>query len=208
VAYTLATLHRASGERAFLDAAPAGARHLLDIGRRRDDGFLVYHHNGDGEDLYYLSWCHGPPGTARLFYRLHGITRDAAWLDWVRRSADGVVASGIPEQRTPGFWNNISLCCGNAGVGEFFLDLHGAMGGDAYLAFARRNATDLLRRGTEAGGGMKWVQAENRVSPDDVMAQTGLMQGAAGVGMLLLHLDGVEAGRRPALVLPDSPFTQ
>lgn len=208
VAYTLGTLHQATGDPAFADAALRGARHLLDIARATADTFLVYHHNGDGEDLFYLSWCHGPPGTARLFYRLGGITQEPQWLDLVRRSANGVAGSGIPEQRTPGFWNNISQCCGNAGVAEFFLDLHATLGGPSYLAFARRNVDDLLRRGTAAGGGMKWVQAENRVSPDDVVAQTGLMQGAAGAGLLLLHLDGVQAGRRPAVVLPDTPFAR
>lgn len=208
IAYTLATLHEATGDDAFLEAALRGARQLLDIGRAGGDTFLVYHHDGDGEDLFYLSWCHGPPGTARLFYRLYGITKEAQWLELVRRSANGVVASGIPEQRTPGFWNNISQCCGNAGVAEFFLDLHGTLREPAYLAFAQRNVDDLLRRGTEAGGGMKWVQAENRVSPQDTVAQTGLMQGAAGVGLLLLHLDGVLAGRRPAIVLPDTPFAR
>jgi len=49
------------------------------------------------------------------------------------------------------------------------------------------------------------VQAENRVSPDDVKAQTGYMQGSAGVGVALLHLDGALAGRSPLVVLPDTP---
>jgi hypothetical protein len=91
-------------------------------------------------------------------------------------------------------------------VGEFFIELRRHLGDAAYLEFARRNADDLLRRGTSSDGGMKWVQAENRVSPDEVMAQTGLMQGAAGVGSFFLHLDGAERGRAPAIVLPDSPF--
>jgi len=32
------------------------------------------------------------------------------------------------------------------------------------------------------------------------------MQGAAGVGTFLLHLDGFEQKRAPAMVFPDSPF--
>ena len=39
-----------------------------------------------------------------------------------------------------------------------------------------------------------------------VLAQTGLMQGAAGVGLAMLRLDGALRGRRPTIVLPDSPF--
>ena len=42
----------------------------------------VFHHEPDGEDLFYLGWCHGPVGTARLFYRLHQATGDRQWRDW------------------------------------------------------------------------------------------------------------------------------
>jgi lantibiotic modifying enzyme len=109
-------------------------------------------------------------------------------------------------QRSPGFWNNISQCCGNCGVSDFFVSLHGLTGGAAHLAFAQRVADDTLDRATAEGDGYKWVQAENRVSPSVVLAQTGLMQGAAGVGLSMLRLDGAMRGRKPTIVLPDSPF--
>ena len=206
VAYFLATLHGATGERAFLDAALAGARHLRSIAATADGGFKVYHHDGDGTDLFYLSWCHGPAGTARLFHRLATITGDAQWSMLVDRSARAIARSGIPEERTPGFWNNVSQCCGNAGVAEFFLDLHAVRGDAGHLAFARRNADDLLVRATSDDGGMRWVQAEHRVRPELLVAQTGFMQGASGMGTLLLHLDAVLEGRRRTIVLPDNPF--
>ena len=40
-------------------------------------------------------------------------------------------------------------------------------------------------------GGLKWIQAEHRLHPDRLTAQTGLMQGAAGVGLTLLRLDAL-----------------
>jgi hypothetical protein len=49
------------------------------------------------------------------------------------------------------------------------------------------------------------VQAEHRVTPEDVKAQTGYMQGSAGVGVALLHLEGAQQGRAPLVVLPDTP---
>ncbi|MBI3567793.1 MAG: hypothetical protein HY084_06270 [Gemmatimonadetes bacterium] len=103
-----------------------------------------------------------------------------------------------------GYWNNISQCCGNCGVAEFFLALHAAHGDPERLAFARRVMDDALGRATVDGDGLKWTQAENRVSPLDVVAQTGLMQGAAGVGLALLHLDGAIRGRAPLVALPDA----
>ena len=206
VAYFLARLHEETRDPTFLEAAVSGARYLQAIATRTGGGALIHHHDPDGKDLFYLSWCHGPAGTARLFHQLARSTRDDAWTDWVHLLARGVRATPVPEQRTPGFWNNISQCCGNIGVAQFFLDLHRTFGDPEALAFARRNLADTLRRATEEQGGLKWVQAENRTQPENLVAQTGFMQGAAGVGTFLLHLDAFEQKRAPAIVFPDSPF--
>ncbi|MDQ6887142.1 MAG: hypothetical protein M3068_07575, partial [Gemmatimonadota bacterium] len=206
VAYFLATLGHESGDREFLDAAVGGARYLEAIAHRDAHGCAVQHHDGDGSSLYYLGWCHGPVGTARLFSQLARATRDPEWDAWVRRFAAGISDSGIPEHRTAGFWNNISQCCGNAGVAQFFLDLHLAGGEPAYLAFSRRVTEDLMHRATRDSSGLFWVQAEHRVRPEWTIAQTGWMQGAAGVGAWLLRLDAFERGARPVITLPDSPF--
>jgi hypothetical protein len=32
------------------------------------------------------------------------------------------------------------------------------------------------------------------------------MQGAAGIGMLLIHLDGFQRGKKASIIFPDSPF--
>jgi lantibiotic modifying enzyme len=214
VAYFLATLHRdavspATGPGPFLDAAVAGARHLATIAERgeSDELCLIYHHEPGGEDLHYLSWCHGPAGTARLFHRLHEITGDSEWRSWVERSARAVLESGIPEVRTPGYWNNVSQCCGAAGVLDFSLSLYRATGGERYLGFGRRIGADIVHRGTsDDAGGLAWVQAEHRLQPELLVAQTGYMQGAAGIGMALLRLHVVEQGRDLAVRLPDSPW--
>ena len=206
VAYFLATLGAETGEKDFIETAIRGARYLQSIATpTADDGRRIFHNDPDGRDLFYLSWCHGPAGTARLFHRLGVVTRDRAWTAYVSQLARGTIASGVP-QRSPGFWNNISQCCGNCGVSDFFVDLYRLSGDPAHLAFARRCADDTLDRATVDGNGLKWAQAENRVSPNDVLAQTGLMQGAAGVGLAMLRLDGAMRRRRPMIVLPDSPF--
>jgi hypothetical protein len=88
-------------------------------------------------------------------------------------------------------------------VSEFFVALHRRSGDPRHLEFAERVAHDTLARATAEGDGLKWVQAEHRVRPDEVVAQTGLMQGAAGVGLALLHLDGAREGRAPFVRLPD-----
>jgi lantibiotic modifying enzyme len=206
VSYALATAYGATREARFLDSALRGAAYLTRIAKKDGDSCLVFHHTKGGEDRYYLSWCHGPAGTARLFHRLGQVTGDRAWRGWVERAARAIVTSGIPEQRTPGFWNNVSQCCGNAGVADFFLELHRGYQDETALPFARRVAADLLRRATSDESGMRWVQAEHRVRPELIVAQTGYMQGAAGIGTLLLKLDAVERGSRVRIVLPDSPY--
>jgi len=206
VAYFLASLGGETGDTSFIEAAARGARYLQSIATpTANDGRRIFHNDPDGRELFYLSWCHGPAGTARLFHRLGQVTREAAWASYVSQLARGTVASGVP-QRSPGFWNNISQCCGNCGVSDFFVDLYRLTNDPAHIEFARRCADDTLERATAEGDGLKWVQAENRVSPNVVVAQTGLMQGAAGVGLAMLRLDAALRGRKPAIVLPDSPF--
>lgn len=206
IAYFLAALHQETGRNEFLEAALAGARYLVAVAKTDGDVCLVFHNEPDGRELYYLGWCHGPVGTARLFFALSEITKDKTWLDWVRRSANGLVQSGIPDKETPGFWNNAGICCGLAGVGEFFLDLYLALGNEDDLAFSRRVADRLLAKATADDGRMSWVQAEHRTRPDYLFAQTGYMQGAAGIGTFLLRLADAGRPRTVRVVFPDTPF--
>jgi lantibiotic modifying enzyme len=208
IAYFLAALYHESKRREFLDAALAGAKYLLSVAKTDGDVCLVFHDEPDNTDLYYLGWCHGPVGTARLFYLLADATADKSWIDWVRKSAHGLLTSGIPERETPGFWNNAGVCCGLAGVGEFFLDLYLALGDPADLAFAERVAGRLLAKASVEDGRMFWVQAEHRTRPDFLFAQTGYMQGAAGIGTFLLRLAAARGPRPERVVFPDTPFTR
>ena len=207
VAYFLARLYEGTGDEAFLGTAEAGARYLDAVSTREaGGGCLLFHHEPEGEDLFYLGWCHGPVGTARLFQQLAKVTGEPAWLDWVWEGARGMRGQGIPEIRPEGYWNNVSQCCGDAGAGDFFLALHGSTGSPDHLRFAQHLGEYLRGEATEVGGEAQWIQAENRTQPENVMAQTGWMQGAAGVGAFFLHLDGVEKGRKARVVLPDAPF--
>ena len=206
VAYFLAILYRETKRKEFLDASLAGAAYLRSVAQIRDDSSLIFHHEPGGEDLFYLGWCHGPVGTARLYYQLYRQTGDKTWMDSVYKSANAILNSGIPEKRTPGFWNNVGICCGSAGVAKFFLDLYRVTKKPEYLAFAKRLTVDLLSRSTVEGKGLKWIQAEHRTKPELLIAQTGYMQGAAGIGSWLLDLDSFGSSRHKRIRFPDSPF--
>jgi lantibiotic modifying enzyme len=206
VVYVLARLADVTGREEYLDVSIQGARYLEGASTCGEGGCLLFHHEPGGEDLFYLSWCHGPVGTARAFYQLSRTTGEEAWLSWVQRGAVGIHNLGIPENRTPGYWNNVSQCCGDAGVGDFYLALHALDGESGHDRMAWRVGEYLVARSEETDEGARWVQAEHRTRPDYVMPQTGWMQGAAGVGAFFLHLDGLERDRTDRVVFPDSPW--
>jgi lantibiotic modifying enzyme len=206
VSYFLALLSMVSRYEGHLDAALAGERWLQSIDTETPNGGrMIYHSTPGNEQIFYLSWCHGPAGTARLYRALATATGNRAWENEIGRLALATRHMDVPA-RSPGFWNNISQCCGNCGVTEFFLGLHRLTGDASHLAYAETIAHDTLRRATPEGDGLKWIQAEHRVRPELLVAQTGLMQGAAGVGLAMLHLDGAREGRKPFVKLPDDPF--
>ena len=205
VAYALATLATESGRSDLAERAAAGAHHLLAVADAEGDGCRVFHHEPGGRDLFYLSWCHGPAGTARLFAQLARATADRLWLAWVWRAARSIRSSGAPEQESPGYWRNFGRCCGAAGLGELFLGLYSAFGREEDLAFARRVGEHLLGSAVPIGDGLAWPHAEQRTRPEQVYPQTGLMQGAAGIGLFLLRLDAAERDRDWALRFPDEP---
>lgn len=206
VAYFLASLYLETNDVQFLHAAIAGANYLMSIARQDEKTCLIYHHAPGGEELFYLGWCHGPAGTGRLFYRLYQATGDETWLTLLRQSAESILQSGIPGAQTPGFWNNVGQCCGSAGVADFFLALWGETGDRRDLEFARRVVDDMLARATPSAGGLKWIQAEHRSQPDLLIAQTGYMQGAAGIGSALVHFATSLDKRSVGIRFPDSPF--
>lgn len=206
ISYFLATLYTKTHDKLFLDTARSGAKYLLAIARTDGDVCLLPYDQPDNPDLYYLGWDHGPAGTARLFYRLYEATGDDTWMAQVRESANGILISGIPDKRTPGFWNNVGQASGSAGVAQFFLDLYGETKDPKYVEFAKKMTDDLVARATRDDRGTRWVQAENRGDPNTLVAQTGYMQGAAGIGTWLLRLDAAQKGRTPFVRFPDSPW--
>jgi lantibiotic modifying enzyme len=205
VAYFLATLYQHTKDRAFLDGALAGAAYLDAVATKKDGARAIFHVTG-GEDRFYLSWCHGPVGTARLFYRLLQITGGAEWRQWVDELTTWLVTSGAPEKPSAGYWNNISQCCGHVGVGQYCIDLIRHHPTPAAQALRDRVAAATRARAIDDADGLRWVQAENRTQPDNLVAQTGFMQGAAGVGTFFLQLDALSRGRTWPTPLPDTPW--
>ncbi len=94
VAFILARLYAETSSDHFLAVAREGAAHVQALATVRDDAALLFYREPDLTDLYYLGYCHGPVGTARLFYELHRITAEPQYLDWTERFARGVIRAG------------------------------------------------------------------------------------------------------------------
>lgn len=207
IAYFLLKLYEQTGEKRFMDAAIDGANYLKSIASLDPPTrCLLPHELPEQNDLFYLGWCHGPAGTDRFFYELFAVTSDSQWKTFANAAADSVLHSGIPEKETPGYWNNLSRCCGAVAVGEFFLARYRLNKELTDRAFAIRIADYLQSRAQADSGGLKWIQAENRVESDNVQAQTGLMQGVAGIGLYFIHLAELDGNAETANRFPDSPW--
>lgn len=203
VAYFLAQLYVFTKEERFLEGARQGAVWLLSNAVRGGHG-LRWHHNDDyGRQLFYSGWCHGPAGTARLFYLLYKITGEESWRRATRQCASAVKHD--LENGSPGLWN-LSMCCGVAGIGDFFASLYLAFGDEEYLDTALGCGDMLIDEALRTPEGTRWIQAEFRAHPNIRLAQTGFSQGVAGIGLFLvrLHCIGRECLRVPRM--PDDPF--
>jgi hypothetical protein len=49
-------------------------------------------------------------------------------------------------------------------------------------------------------------RATEPTQPDNLVTQTGYMQGAAGIGMWLLRFDAFQQGKKRSIMLPDCPW--
>ncbi len=205
VGYLMAQMFRATGETPYLHAAKEAARYTMSRSHSVGGGRLVCHSEESPRPMFYLGACHGPAGTGRLLLELHDLTGEARWLEDARALVQGLLDMGAPEIRSKGYWNNFGQCCGDAGVGEFALLMAARTGDDAYLDLARRCATVVLDHSDLQDGQRLWRHAEHRERGDFLQAQTGYMQGAAGIASFLLHLATTEAGNPVKIAMPDWP---
>jgi Lanthionine synthetase C-like protein len=187
----------------LVEAAVAGARHLLAVGSLENGGFVVPHtippSTRDVEPITY-TWCHGPAGTSHLFAALayagvqHVDGYDVPELR--QRCFRSILSSGVPQRLRPGFWDNDGRCCGTAGVGDVLLDAAQDAADTAtaqhLLVGAITMGDALLERAIHADGGVHWRFVEHRQDPPLLPPGTSWMQGAAGIATFLLRLARVQ----------------
>jgi hypothetical protein len=191
----------------LVDAARAGAEHLVSMGDTSDGGLRLDHRIPGMPDLdtYTYTWCHGPAGTSLLFAALDraGVREVSGRTpyDWERACLHSLQVSGIPERRYPGFWDNDGRCCGTAGVGDVVLSMWQRHGNDDELAFAVTLGDALVDRAITEGDHTYWRFIEHRNDDPLLPPKVGWMQGSAGIAAYLFRLARVlEQGRDAAAV--------
>ena len=181
----------------LVEAARAGAEHLITLGDTREGGFVVPHFIPPvpGHDEVTFTWCHGPTGTSLLFTALEhaGVEQVAGETpaQWQRRCLRSIRTSGIPARLHPGFWDNDGRCCGTAGVGDVFLDAWQRRGVDDDLAFAQVLGDALVERAILDGDRACWRFTEHRNEDPLLPPGVGWMQGTAGIAAYLMRLGRV-----------------
>jgi len=199
IAYSLARIYEATGERRFLEAAERGARWLEENAVPAAGELKWFHYAPGRVDKHQTGWCHGPAGTCRLFLTLHGMTGKPEYLDIAKRGAAWLMSTAMPAGGDPAFWG-LSMCCGATGIADFVLDLYFATGDDRYLEYAGAVAGHLMREAKPDGNGFKWTNYDRPDEHGIVYYGTGHMIGAAGVGTLFLKLHAVLSNRQDLLI--------
>ena len=104
-----------------------------------------------------------------------------------------------------------SLCCGVAGVVDFFCDLSRVTHDAADAAFAKKAGGYLVDVAIADGDGKKWKNGQSvpggPVAADTSGHNVDLMLGAAGEALALLRLATIDREVDPVRSLPDRSVT-
>ena len=201
VVYALARVAIATRDATCRDAALAGGRWLLAHARRTETTLAWSHYLPGHEEVFLEGWCHGPAGTGRALLALHALTGDATWLDAARRAAAWAMAER-PAVAGTAFYSP-SLCCGIAGLLDFFVDLARRTDDPTHRAYALGLADRLLALSKSDAVGRRWTNYDHPDEKGVVYHGVSLMLGASGEGLALLRAATLARAEDPVASLPD-----
>lgn len=212
IGFLMLKLYEVSGKKEFLDAVKGVPEYMDTVAVKMRAGKLLPHALPDRPDLFYLGYCHGPAGTNRFYYELYKFSGDAKYRREIEELVKGLEATGAPEKRSAGYWNTENICCGTAGLLNMYLGLWAAFGEEHDLEYARRCAKVLMDTAVfedDADGGQaSWKFALDRVAPERLSTPIGFLDGAAGIGSVLLQMARAERGDFHTVRAVDDPFPE
>ena len=186
------TIHYdASKDEKYLHLAERGINFLEKIAVRDENSQIIpYIYLPDGDkpyDVFYLSLCHGPVGSAVVYRKLYKVTGKEKYLDGYRKFNQALINAGVPEKRSRGYWNHC-ICCGTSGFLLHFITEPELVPGQVNISLAARTANTILHDAYVDDNGRRWYDAWTRVKPWDVDSNLGLFVGDAGNASALLSL--------------------
>lgn len=211
IGYTLLRLYEESKEQEFLEAVKGIPEYLDDAAVKMKKGKLLPHGLPDRANLFYVGYCHGPVGTNRFYYKLAQITGEEKYLAAIQELNQGLSEIGVPGKRSEGYWNCYNLCCGTAGLVQMRLGLWAAFGKRENLDAAIEAGEELLAGAWWSEEGKdrpqaRWNFALDRIAPERTCTPIGYLDGAAGIGAVLLQLHQAQRGKLDTIRFVDDPF--
>ena len=202
--YLFTKVYELTGDGKYLDAAKGTVNYLKSIAVRQKKGYLIPYKLGKYDNLFYLGNCHGPVGTAKLFYELYKVTGKEKYLSEVKALANGAHSLKAPFAQSAGFWNTTCICCGPAGYVSFYVGLYKATGDKMWLELLHRVGEVLVGNRTDN----HWNIAFDRTRTDVITAPAGYFTGTAGIVTALLQIYAVEREIKRFTGLIDDPYTR
>jgi len=154
------------------------------------------------------SWCHGAPGSHRLFLLLFKQSKDKNYLETARKAVGGIAEDMRLKSGKP-FYYNPTYCCGAAGCLDAFLDLYIVTRDKQFVKDARIIADSIISSLRKKGENRVYASydKEDETSKRFPYYGTGFMLGNAGIGYSLLRLHAALSGEEENLIyLCDHPF--
>ena len=186
IGYFLAELFEYTNDSQYLEYAKGAGQWLIDIAVFESGGCKWWPKEGDTPS-YATGWCHGPAGTCLLFMKLYQITSDNIYLTYAEMGSNWLISLAIPSgggykwphyQGSPN--NDITICHGAAGIGDFFLKMCNLTSEGFYYDYAEGAAEWLKSVADTSGGGYRWATFGSYY--------TGFSTGTSGVGLFFLDM--------------------
>ncbi|MBU5471810.1 hypothetical protein KQI85_15870 [Falcatimonas sp. MSJ-15] len=200
--YLFTKVYELTGDEEYLNAAKGSVQYLKSIAVRQKKGYLIPYKLGKYDDLFYLGNCHGPVGTAKLFYELYKVTGKEEYLSEVKALADGAHSLKAPFEQSAGFWNTTCICCGPAGYVPFYIGLYRATRDKEWLELIHRVGEVLVGNRMDN----HWNIAFDRTKTDVITAPAGYFTGTAGIVTALLQIYAIEKKLDGITGLIDDPY--
>jgi len=199
IAYALALLGAATGQREFLDAAREGVRYERAYFRATEGNWpdlrSFVQPGPTGEAPCMIAWCHGAPGIGFARMILHQLLPDDASILDEAETAVRTTAATL-GQASPGT-GNFSLCHGDGGNADLLLLGADVLGRPELRKEAEFAALRALDRFEDASAPWPCGVPSAGESPN-------LLLGLAGIGYFFLRL--YDSSQIPTILLPSARY--